>query len=63
MEDSVPIDEKFKARLLIKDKLKYIREHVYSKRVVITPRTNGPSTGMMEADVKGVLTKETVQYI
>ena len=46
MEDSVPNEEKSKARVMIKEKLKFIRENTYSPRVVITPRTNGLTTGL-----------------
>jgi citrate lyase beta subunit len=46
MEDSVPPEEKPKARGMIKDKLKFIRENAFSPRVVLTPRTNGITTGL-----------------
>jgi len=42
----VPLDEKPKARIMIRDKLKSIRDNAYSEKVVITPRTNGIQTGM-----------------
>jgi hypothetical protein len=57
------MDEKPKARVMIRDKLKFIRENTYSKRVIITPRTNGITTGMLQDDVRGVLSKETIPYI
>lgn len=57
------MDEKPKSRGMIKEKLKFIRENTYSPKVVITPRTNGITTGMMEDDIRGVLSKETVPYI
>lgn len=41
------MDEKPKSRGMIKDKLKFIRENTFSKRVIITPRTNGLYTGML----------------
>ena len=63
MEDSVPVDEKAKARIMIKEKLKFIREGTYSPRVVITPRTNGITTGLFQDDVRGVLSKETIPLI
>jgi citrate lyase beta subunit len=46
MEDSVPPEEKPKARGMIKDKLKFIRDNTFSPRVVLTPRTNGITTGL-----------------
>jgi citrate lyase beta subunit len=46
MEDSVPAEEKAKARVMIKDKLKFIREKTFSPNVVLTPRTNGITTGL-----------------
>jgi hypothetical protein len=46
MEDSVPPEEKLKARGMIKDKLKFIRDNSFSPRVVLTPRTNGITTGL-----------------
>lgn len=63
MEDSVPPEEKPKSRQMIRDKLKSIREAAYSERVVITPRTNGLTTGLFQDDVRGVLTKETIPCI
>jgi citrate lyase beta subunit len=55
MEDSIPNEEKQKARLMIKDKLKSIRENTHSPKVVITPRTNGVNTGLFQQDVTAVL--------
>lgn len=46
MEDSVPVDEKPKARGMIRDRLVAIRSSTYSPKVVITPRTNGITTGL-----------------
>lgn len=43
--------------------LKFIRENAHSKNVVITPRTNGLTTGLFHDDVRGVLGKETSKYI
>lgn len=63
MEDSVPVDEKPKARVMIKEKLASIRQSTYSPRVVITPRTNGITTGLFQDDVRGVLSTETVPFI
>jgi citrate lyase beta subunit len=58
MEDSVPPEEKPKAREMIASKLKFIRDNTYSQRVVITPRTNGITTGLFQDDVKGVLSNQ-----
>ena len=63
MEDSVPFDEKPKARLMIKDKIKWIRENTFSPKVVITPRTNGVTTGLFQDDVRGVLSEDTLASI
>jgi citrate lyase beta subunit len=63
MEDSVPPEEKPKARGMIKDKLKFIRDNTFSPRVVLTPRTNGITTGLFQDDVRGVLNIETVELI
>ena len=63
MEDSVPLEEKPKSRHMIRDKLKSIRSAAYSERVVITPRTNGLTTGLFQDDVREVLTKDTIQWI
>ena len=63
MEDSVPPEEKPKARSMIRDKLKFIRENTYSPKVVVTPRTNGITTGLFQDDVRGILSKETVSFI
>ncbi len=63
MEDSVPPEEKPKARGMIKEKLRFIRENSYSPRVVVTPRTNGITTGLFQDDVRGVLSKDTVELI
>ena len=57
------MEEKPKSRGMIKGKLKFIRENAFSPKVVITPRTNGITTGMMQDDIMGVLSKETVPYI
>ena len=57
------MQEKPKSRGIIKEHLKTIRENTFSSNVVITPRTNGLQTGMLEDDVKGVLDKDTVNYI
>ncbi len=46
MEDSVPMEEKPKSRGMIREKLRWIRENTYTPKVVITPRTNGVTTGM-----------------
>ena len=46
MEDSVPMEEKPKSRGMIREKLRWIRENTYTPKVVITPRTNGFTTGM-----------------
>jgi citrate lyase beta subunit len=46
MEDSVPPEEKPNARVMIRDKLKFIRDNTFSPRVVVTPRTNGITTGL-----------------
>lgn len=59
----MPRDEKPKARDAIRDILKFIRENAHSKNVVITPRTNGLTTGLFHDDVRGVLNKETSKYI
>ena len=63
MEDSVPVDEKPKSRVMIKEKLQWIRENTYSPKVVITPRTNGITTGLFQDDVRGVLSLETITAI
>mmetsp|Transcript_77679 Transcript_77679/g.107438 ORF Transcript_77679/g.107438 Transcript_77679/m.107438 type:complete len:113 (-) Transcript_77679:535-873(-) len=63
MEDSVPPHEKPGARKMIKSKLDFIRSNAFSKRVVITPRTNGLETGLFFDDVKGVLDKQTASLI
>jgi citrate lyase beta subunit len=63
MEDSVPVDEKPKSRVMIKDKIKWIRENTFSPRVVITPRTNGVTTGLFQDDVRGVLSEDTIAAI
>jgi citrate lyase beta subunit len=63
MEDSVPPDEKPKARAMIRDKLLFLRSNTFSPRVVITPRTNGLATGLFEDDVKGVLCQENIDAI
>jgi citrate lyase beta subunit len=63
MEDSVPPEEKPKARGMIKDKLKFIRDKTFSPRVVLTPRTNGITTGLFQDDVRGVLNIDTVELI
>ena len=63
MEDSVPVDEKPKSRGMIRDKIKWIRENTYSPRVVITPRTNGVTTGLFQDDVRGVLSEDTIDSI
>ncbi len=63
IEDSVPVDEKPKARELIKEKLPYLRANAFSEKVVITPRTNGLSSGLFYDDVKAILNKQTVQLI
>ncbi|TNV76799.1 hypothetical protein FGO68_gene9835 [Halteria grandinella] len=64
MEDSVPEgQEKVKARELIRQNLKDIRAKTYDQRVIITPRTNGITTGLFKDDVEGVLTKETIDSI
>ena len=57
MEDSVPVDEKPKARELIRDKIPFLRANTYSDKVVITPRTNGLSSGLFYDDVKVILNK------
>ena len=64
IEDSVPYSEKPRARQMISEKLKFIRENAFSKNVVITPRTNGPHEGaLFFDDLEGIITKETVKYI
>jgi citrate lyase beta subunit len=63
MEDSVPVDEKPKSRVMIKDKIKWIRDNTYSPKVVITPRTNGVTTGLFQDDVRGVLSEDTIASI
>ena len=63
MEDSVPVEEKPKSRVMIRDKIKWIRENTYSPRVVITPRTNGVTTGLFQDDVRGVLSEDTIASI
>jgi citrate lyase beta subunit len=62
-QDAVPPDEKPKARIMIRDKLKYIRENTFSSKVIITPRTNGLHTGLFELDAKTLITKDTYQYL
>ena len=52
MEDSVPEgEEKQRARDLIRENIISIRSKAHSDRVVITPRTNGVTTGHFEKDV------------
>jgi citrate lyase beta subunit len=64
MEDSVPEgEEKQRARDLIRENITSIRAKAHRERVVITPRTNGLTTGLFEGDVQGVLTKETAVAI
>ena len=63
LQDSVPLDEKPKARIMIRDKLKSIRDNAYSEKVVITPRTNGIQTGMFQDDVTTVLNEQTSSLI
>ena len=63
MEDSVPPEEKPKSRFMIKEKLRFIRDGAYSERVVITPRTNGLTTGLFQDDVRGVLDKDSLSCI
>ncbi|CDW74511.1 citrate lyase subunit beta [Stylonychia lemnae] len=62
-QDSVPIPEKPKARVMIRDRLQTMRENAFSEKVVITPRTNSIQTGMFEDDVSTVLNENTSKLI
>eukprot|EP00347_Sterkiella_histriomuscorum_P021801 403332722 len=62
-QDSVPHAEKPKARQMIRENLKFIRDNVYSEKVLITPRINGLFENMFEEDVNEVVNKDTCQYI
>ena len=53
LEDSVPVKEKKKARVLIKNTLK--QRNKYSPDVFV--RTNSPESGLIEADLKEIVQK------
>jgi citrate lyase beta subunit len=64
MEDSVPMAEKPKSRLMIKNKLEFIRQNAsLGQNAVITPRTNDLETGLFHDDVKTILDSHTASLI
>ena len=59
LEDSVPDNEKKKARALIKNTLKQRKKYFAD----IFVRTNSPESGMVEADLKEIVQKLSLIHI